>query len=370
MRIYWYWPHPHRQASRFALAVRRADDQLAVHALGSLLNETFKPIEEYEVVRDLVDPSRSGRVPGARSFHRASVTIRRSQARRRLLRRGFDVAHLHMLVFQTDWAEIRSLRRTTTILAGVHDVRPHRRSLPARLETVLLKTLYQRAGHILVHHEVLADELIADFSVDPALIHVLPLPMDGTDRRTPKPLDRRPVILLFGALRANKGVDVLLDAASVLREAVEAEVVIAGQASPRMEATIRARASMLDNVRVELGYVSAARKQELFSEASCAVLPYTAFHSQSGVLADAYSYRLPLVVSDVGAIGPTGAGDRTGRVVPPGDAEALADALVSLISAPEPGLIARIDAAVKLHDYSTVGPQLRQLYDTIVVNAQ
>ncbi len=131
------------------------------------------------------------------------------------------------------------------------------------------------------------------------------------------------MILLFGALRGNKGVDVLLDAAVMLERRLEAEIVIAGHGSSLIEASTLGRASTLANVRVELGFVSQQRKRELFSDASCVVLPYTEFHSQSGVLADAYSYRVPLVVTDVGAMGPTVREDGTGVVVPPGDPEAL-----------------------------------------------
>ena len=59
----------------------------------------------------------------------------------------------------------------------------------------------------------------------------------------------------------------------------------------------------------------------MFSRASWVLLPYVSFHSQSGVLADAYTYRVPLVVTDVGAIGPTVRSDGTGFVVPPGEGE-------------------------------------------------
>jgi glycosyltransferase involved in cell wall biosynthesis len=274
-----------------------------------------------------------------------------------------------MLVYQTDWAEVGSLRRASPVLASVHDVRPHHGQLPHAVETALLRSLYRRAGHLLVHHSVLADELCADFGVERARVHVLPHPMDATDMRLPASSSGRPEVLLFGALRSNKGVDVLLDAAAILERDLEATIVIAGHGDASTEASTLARAPTLPNVRLELGFVSQQRKRELFSNASCVVLPYTEFHSQSGVLADAYSYRVPLVVSDVGAIGATVREDGTGLVVPPRDAEALAAGLADLVTRPADGLSGRIEAAVRRNDFALIGPKLRAVYDVVVAGS-
>jgi glycosyltransferase involved in cell wall biosynthesis len=92
-------------------------------------------------------------------------------------------------------------------------------------------------------------------------------------------------------------------------------------------------------------------------------LPYTEFHSQSGVLADAYAYRVPLIVSDVGAIGPTVRSDATGIVVAPRDPEALADAIVRAIDSPPGAFSDALDTAARGHDVTVVGPKLRQIYE-------
>jgi glycosyltransferase involved in cell wall biosynthesis len=84
----------------------------------------------------------------------------------------------------------------------------------------------------------------------------------------------------------------------------------------------------------------------------------------SAVLADAYSYRLPVVVSDVGPLGETVSTDGTGWVVPRGDATALADAMLRAVSALETearraAFEGHIAEAARRHDYSVVGPQYR-----------
>src|SRR5262249_8129237 len=136
----------------------------------------------------------------------------------------------------------------------------------------------------------------------------------------------RPMLLFFGTMRANKGLDVLADALTALGPAFEADVVIAGTGDASVIAMLQRTLGAHPNVRLEIGGVDDARKRQLFSTARWLLLPYTSFHSQSGVLADAYAYRVPLAVTDVGAIGPTVRADATGLVVPPGNADAFADA--------------------------------------------
>ena len=90
---------------------------------------------------------------------------------------------------------------------------------------------------------------------------------------------------------------------NTIRRCSATRVVIVGAGDATLEQTVVERSARLASLEPEIGFVSARRKRELFSKADVVVLPYTRFHSQSGVLADAYSYRVPLVVADVGALG-------------------------------------------------------------------
>ena len=366
MRIYWYWPHPHREASRLALAVLRAGDSLTVEALRSFRGEKFLSISAYDVVRDLPDPApiqRTFRLPG----RRARLVLSRSFARHRLIARGFDVAHIEMLVYQTDWADLALLRRRLPLVSIVHDVRPHVSSFRPRLETQLLKRTYRHAGDIIVFHDVLRDELTNDFAVGRDRVHVLPLPLDARDRRDPTcTRPERSTFLFFGTLRQNKGLPVLVDALRALNPLDDVCFVIAGEGDQALYAWLRSQLESLANVRLELGPLPRVRKRQLFSEASWVLLPYSRFHSQSGVLADAYAYRVPVIASDVGALGPSVRNDDVGLVVPPGDPESLAQAIIDAASRSPEHFAERISAAAWRHDYSNVGPQVREVYDTAV----
>jgi glycosyltransferase involved in cell wall biosynthesis len=67
---------------------------------------------------------------------------------------------------------------------------------------------------------------------------------------------------------------------------------------------------------------------KLFAEASLAVLPYTNFHAQSGVLHLALSHGVPVVVTDVGALGEFVRQEQVGTVCPERHATAFAQAII------------------------------------------
>lgn len=351
------------------MSALRPGDELVVQALPSLNGRSFSDIHEYEVVRDLPDPTR-GR-DGRLAFTRgAVVAARRSIARRRLTSRDFDLAHLQLLTYQTDWADLRALRRRMPVVSVVHDVRPHRHVLPPRFEDLVLRRLYcdDRAGHLVVYHDVLRQELIDEFGVEADRVSVVPLPFHSVDLRDPTiRTGSGPFALLHGALRTNKGVDVLIEALEMLGPDTDVRVIVAGAGSTDIQDRLKLAAQRLPALQLELGWTSAKRLHELYCQASVVVLPYTEFHSMSAVLVSAYAYRLPVVVTDVGALGPSVRDDATGWVIPPRDPAALAGALTSALSASNSGGHGpALDAAAASHHTSQVGPMLRNIYDQCV----
>src|SRR5947207_1927186 len=129
-----------------------------------------------------------------------------------------------------------------------------------------------------------------------------------------------PVVLFFGLIREYKGVDVLLRA---WRSVPDAELWIVG--APRMDMT-PLRSLAPERVRFVPRFVDDLELPAYFHRADLVVLPYREV-DQSGVLYTALAFGKPLVLSDVGGFGEVGAG----RMVPPGDEGALADALRELL---------------------------------------
>jgi glycosyltransferase involved in cell wall biosynthesis len=370
MRIYWYWPHPHRTTSELATSVLREGDQLTVQALRGYRGETIRDsIVDYEMVRDLPDPSPpAGESRFNRPLRRLLHLARRLRARSRLVRtRNFDVAHLQLVQYQSDWVALAFLKRHTKIVAVVHDVRPHVSRMPRFLETWLLRRLYspRSTDALVVYHPVLKERLIGEFGVDAGRIHVVPLPIKTHNPAPVSPASGHGLmILFFGTFRFNKGLPILIEAIGQLHADRRRHFVIAGRGEGALEQQVRDLAGRRPDVRAEIEHIPDARKTELFARANLVVLPYTDFASQSGVLADAYSSSTPLLVSDVGALGPTVRDDGTGWVVPAGEPDALA-AVLRLVSEKPTELVCKreaIAAAVSRHDYAHVGPLLRAIY--------
>jgi glycosyltransferase involved in cell wall biosynthesis len=134
------------------------------------------------------------------------------------------------------------------------------------------------------------------------------------------------VVLCFGVVRPYKGVDVLVDA---FRSMQGAELWVVGRPLGISLDALRAPAS----VRFVPRYVSDAELPAFFRRADLVVLPHRTV-DVSGVLFAGLAFGKPMVLSDVGGFRELVEEHGAGRLVPPGDPAALADALSALLADP------------------------------------
>jgi glycosyltransferase involved in cell wall biosynthesis len=140
-----------------------------------------------------------------------------------------------------------------------------------------------------------------------------------------------PVILCFGLVRPYKGVDVLLDA---FRELEGAELWVVGRPLGMSLDGLRAQAEQAPGrVRFVPRFVADDELPAYFRRADLVVLPYRDAE-QSGVLFAALAFGKAIVMSDVGGF-PEVAAHGAGRLVSPGDPQALAAELDLLLANPE-----------------------------------
>jgi glycosyltransferase involved in cell wall biosynthesis len=135
-------------------------------------------------------------------------------------------------------------------------------------------------------------------------------------------------ILFFGRIYAYKGLDVLIRSISTVAERMNKfRVVIAGRGE-NIDIYLR---MMVDPSLFEVRnrYIPDLEAAQLFTDADMVVLPYVEA-SQSGVLAIASAFGKPVIVTDVGELGRTVTDGATGIVIPPGDEQALAEAVLRL----------------------------------------
>jgi glycosyltransferase involved in cell wall biosynthesis len=362
VRFYWYWPFARPEELDLAAATVRPGESVTVQVVDRTGAPEAGNVGAVEVLRDLPDVDRSDLSTARWLTSRAGTYWARERLRRRTWRSGqFDLVHLHYLNRFTDW--VSPLPRP--LVLSVHDVVPHEPRLGQPIERRLLLRLYHRPDAVVVHHGNLAEALQTDFRVPPERIHVVPHQVFPVPEAPVDPPPGPPTLLVFGALRPNKGISVLRE----MMRGLDADLVlhIAGHGDAHVEDEVRSMASEDERVRCEVGFVSLARKRELFRAASLVVLPYTGFASQSGVLHDAYGHGRPVVVTDVGALGHTVREDGTGIVVPPNDPSAMAEAVVALLApAVWRPYAEAAERVASERSPAAVGARLRRVYDLVL----
>lgn len=365
VHIYWYWPFLRREELVLAEGLAQPGDRLVVHTTLRPNDPIVSPVDACEI-RTTVPAAQDAEERSLRWLASRSLTyVGRARARRRAIASGaFDVAHLIYLNPFTDAFDLRGLARRVPLVSSVHDVVPHQARVPAPVERRLLQAQYRHAGILVTHHDSVRRRLLAEFDVDPDRVVVVPLPI-SIEPSVPHPADRPPSVLFFGTFRRNKGVDVLLSAIESLRGETDATFHFAGRGFSDVEAEVTAAAAGDDRITAEIGYATAERKRDLYAGADLVVLPYTSFASQSAVLQDAYAHRVPLVVSDVGALGETVREDRTGWVAAPGSVAGLARTLADAIG-DEPGrakAAAEMSRVAEERTPARIGAKLRAVYE-------
>ena len=142
-----------------------------------------------------------------------------------------------------------------------------------------------------------------------------------------------PVALFFGTITAYKGIDTLCEAWPRVQVRVPAaELVIAGVVSADVDqSALSAQIASLQNVSLHMGYIATHDVPSYFARARCVVLPYKR-SSQSGVAHLAHTMRRPVVSTRVGDIPSVVRDGVTGLLVARDDPDALARALVQLLT--------------------------------------
>jgi phosphatidylinositol alpha-mannosyltransferase len=120
-----------------------------------------------------------------------------------------------------------------------------------------------------------------------------------------------------------------------------------------------------------LGALDDEAKQALLRSVDIYVAPHTGGESFGIVLAEAMSAGAPVVASDLGAFRRVLDGGAVGVLFPPGDAQALAEALVGLIDSPaaRSGLSASASRTVRRYDWDVVAGQVLAVYETVRLGA-
>jgi glycosyltransferase involved in cell wall biosynthesis len=221
-----------------------------------------------------------------------------------------DVLHVQWLAApQLDaYARFRSPAVFTA-----HDLLPRRTAA----RRGLWRRLLARFDRVVVHSERGAG-VLRELGVE---ARVIPHP---AYRSAAARADDGSTVLALGVIRPYKG---LADALEVVRRLPDARLLVAGDPAMPLD-------GLRDAPRTEwrLGYLPQAELDRALGEATVAIFPYRAELDQSGAMLQALGAGVPVVAYDVGGLAEPVERFGAGRVVAPGDVDALTEAVRSLLA--------------------------------------
>jgi len=201
---------------------------------------------------------------------------------------------------------------------------------------------YRLADHIFVHTGQMKTQLSDEFRVPSGKVTVIPFGINNTVPTTRLTASQareqlgigpqEKTVLFFGNIAPYKGLEHLVTALGELCKTDRTyRLVIAGKPKGCEDywADIKdkvARLGLRDRVIEKIEYVPDEEVEVYFKAADVLVLPYN-YVFQSGVLFLGYSFGLPVVVSDVGALREAVVVGQTGFICRPEDAPDLARCL-------------------------------------------
>jgi glycosyltransferase involved in cell wall biosynthesis len=219
-------------------------------------------------------------------------------------------------------------RRRIPIVHTIHDLDPHSGTGYGRLLYLWNHSIVRWANHIMVHGQKYRDRLIAgglpaDRVTWTPLLHLF-LSHQAEARLQQAPLrgEFRPTALFFARLEYYKGVDILIEAMRRLSDHSTCKAVIAGKGDNSKWSA----GQIPQNVEVRNRLIEDAEAIELFSSCSVVVLPYRDA-TQSALIAAAYFFGKPVIVTRSGVLPEYVDEGKTGWIVATENVSELADRL-------------------------------------------
>lgn len=247
--------------------------------------------------------------------------------------------------------------RGAKLVLTVHDLLPHDTADAYR---AVFRDLYHRVDALICHSEVIRKRLQEEFGIAPDKVSVIPhgpffYDLGGTSAAAmpsiAAPPGKQIEVLWQGIIFPYKGLDLLLDAWQGVEAAdAGARLRVVGTGAPEMLASLREQATRLGlrNVAFDLRFVSSEELVAAYRAAEIVVYPYRAI-TTSGALATGLALGKTILASDLPVFRELLTDGGNARLVPPGDAPALAAAIVELIR--DAGLRTRLADNVKTMDF-------------------
>lgn len=216
--------------------------------------------------------------------------------------------------------------KNKNVVLTLHDVNEHKGE--QSLINILTNKLHIKlARHIFVHGEKLRNILISRGYPEKA-ISVIKHGDYSFFTKYKKDIYEDGSILFFGRIVDYKGIQYLIEAVPQIKKQIpNVNVIIAGSGNfTKYNSLIQTP----ENFEIINEFIPDELVAELFERASVIVLPYIE-GSQTGIIPIAYSFKKPVIATNVGSITEVVEDGMTGFIVPPGDSGTLADAIIKIL---------------------------------------
>lgn len=177
-------------------------------------------------------------------------------------------------------------------------------------------------------------------------------------------------ILFFGRIEDYKGLEYLIKSEPLISKEIDnLKIIIAGEGNFNKYNDIIINK---DNFDIYNTFIPEEKIPFFFHQCKLVVLPYIEC-TQTGIVPIAYNFKKPVVVSDVGCIPEIVINNHTGIIVPKKDPEALAKAIIKILTNDNLGKKMGYNGYVKMEremSWDIVAKKLNQIYFQIVSNSK
>jgi len=226
------------------------------------------------------------------------------------------IIHAQFSFIFIDFYYLRKLKKNAKLFLTVHDVIPHKWIISKNIDLYFTKKTFEVFDYYIVHSNQNKYELAKYFKINKDNIFVVEHGIEFPRKINIEEVNRfrrnynlpknKKIILFFGNIRDDKGLDLLLKALYKINKS-EYYLIIAGRTLNnyfyKKYLKIIKKLTLKNNVLFLNRFIEENEIPILFNIANFIVLPYKYFYSQSGVLSTAVSYKLPAIVSNTGSMG-------------------------------------------------------------------
>jgi len=226
-------------------------------------------------------------------------------------------------------------RVSTTMTSAYANARndvPINYQIEAKLEKLQIK----RSNSLVTHSHRHSEELEKELGISNKHFKIIPhgIPISPKFKTSTKSKTKDLKVLFVGRLERRKGIDVLLKAIPLVLSEIDSVIFSIIGSDPDGFSKIFLQNSSLEKNVLFKGKVSEEELRLAYQE--CDILVAPSYYESFGLIyLEAMSFAKPTIGTKAGGIPDVIVDNETGRLIEPGDHQALAEAIIQLANSPE-----------------------------------